>query len=399
MMAASAFTLSMFFRTSAAVIAPQLSEELSLDSAQLGLLSAAFFYAFAACQIPLVLVLDRVGARATMLVLAGVGVLGALVFAWSDTPAMAVTGRALLGVGMSANLMGPMALLAAWFRPALFATLSGVLMALGNVGAMASGTPLVLLAQGVGWRYTFVIMAGLNVVLALGLVFLVRDRPPDRPRPPAPAGGMFSGMRVLAASPSYWAISFSTFFRYGCLMALLGLWVVPWATYGLGLSQIQAGNAVLILAMSQVIGLPLSGFVSDRLLRSRKWVSLPAFACSAALIWAMQWLDRGTGPWVVYGMCLLIGLSLSPGQILYAHIKELMPAESSGAAMTGINLFTMLGPAAIMQAAGLAVAAEPAALAGPEGFSPAWILMSAGLALAVLVYAFVPDSKALAPEE
>lgn len=395
LLAASAFTLSMFFRTSAAVISPQLSEELGLDSAQLGTLSAVFFYAFAACQIPLVLILDRAGARATMLVLSAVGICGALVFAWAHTPIMAIVGRAMLGVGMSANLMGPMALLAAWFRPAVFATLSGLLMALGNAGGMLSGTPLVWLTLTVGWRYTFVIMAGMNLLLALGLLVLVRDRPADRPRPPAPAGGMFGGIRLLAASPSYWAISLASFFRYGCIMALQGLWVGPWVIYGLGLSQMQSGNANLLLALSQVIGLPLCGLLSDRVFGSRKWVSLPALVAAAALIWSMQWLDRGSSPWLVYGFCLLVGLMSSPGQILYVHIKELMPPESAGAAMTGINLFTMLGPAILMQVAGLLVGAEPAALTGSEGFSPAWILMSAGLALSALVYAFVPDSKAL----
>jgi sugar phosphate permease len=241
---------------------------------------------------------------------------------------------------------------------------------------------------------TFVLMAGLNAALGLAVALLVRNRPEDQP-PPSRQKSMFSGVRALVILPSYWAISLATFFRYGIIMALQGLWVGPWLTYGLGLSQIQAGNAILYLAFSQVIGLPIFGMISDRVARSRKKIILPSMMMMTLLIGCMVLFQRGVNTWVVYGFCLLLGLTSCPGQILYAHIKELMPPESAGAAMTGINLFTMLGPATLIQVAGMLVADEPSHLTGPEGFNPVWWMMFGGLALACLAYAFVPDSKAL----
>ena len=83
--ATSQFFLSQFYRASNAVIAPQLMEDLSLDTEGLGLLSAAFFYAFALMQLPISVFLDRVGARRMMTGLSLVGIMGALVFSWSDS--------------------------------------------------------------------------------------------------------------------------------------------------------------------------------------------------------------------------------------------------------------------------------------------------------------------------
>ena len=60
------YMLSMFYRVSVTVISPQLSADLGLDAARLSDLSAAFFYAFAAAQIPLGLMLDRWGTRRVM---------------------------------------------------------------------------------------------------------------------------------------------------------------------------------------------------------------------------------------------------------------------------------------------------------------------------------------------
>ena len=50
---AANFFLSQFYRATNAVIAPQLTADLRLDTADLGFLSAAFFYAFALTQIPI----------------------------------------------------------------------------------------------------------------------------------------------------------------------------------------------------------------------------------------------------------------------------------------------------------------------------------------------------------
>jgi len=46
------FVLSTFYRATNAVISPHLIRDLSLDTEGLGLITAAFFYAFALTQIP-----------------------------------------------------------------------------------------------------------------------------------------------------------------------------------------------------------------------------------------------------------------------------------------------------------------------------------------------------------
>ena len=102
------FNLSMFYRVSVTVISPELSRDLDLTASQLGDLSAAFFYGFAFCQLPLGMALDRLGARKVMPLINLVGVAGAVLFAMASSPGMAVTARAMIGVGMSCNLMGPL---------------------------------------------------------------------------------------------------------------------------------------------------------------------------------------------------------------------------------------------------------------------------------------------------
>ena len=158
------FFLSQFYRSTNAVIAPQLIADLRLDTEDLGLLSAAFFYAFGLAQIPITVFLDRIGARAMMTGFSLLGIAGALVFSWADSLATGILGRALLGVGMACNLMGTLKLLTLWFDPLRFATLSGIVLAVGTLGNMAATSPFVLLVDWVGWRQAIQVLAGLTQI-------------------------------------------------------------------------------------------------------------------------------------------------------------------------------------------------------------------------------------------
>jgi MFS family permease len=387
------FLLSQFYRVSATVISPQLSRDLGLDMAQLGALSAGFFYAFALSQIPLGLLLDRVGARRAVTALALAGLAGAGLFAGAGGLGQALVGRALLGVGMSCNLMGAMALLAAWFPPAHFATLSGLLVGVGYLGTLLAATPLALMTQTWGWRWAFLAVAALNALQVVAFLLVVRDRPPGQEPPPPMGTSPLAGLGQVLGRPAFWGISLGTFFRYGCFTALMGLWAGPFLISGLGFSEVQAGNALLCLSLGHILALPLAGRISDRWLASRKRVITPALLVSALLTLALGLIGRDDPAWRVYALLALIGVAAAPGQIMYVHVKELVPPGRQAAAMTGVNLFTMLGPAVVMQLVGLVVGGGPGSLADPAQFRPAWWLLAGGLALAGAVYAYLPDSR------
>ncbi|MCJ7796725.1 MAG: MFS transporter, partial [Thermoleophilia bacterium] len=97
----AAYFLSQFFRSANAVIAPDLSQELSIGAAQLGLMTSLFYAAFAAVQLPLGQALDRFGARVVTPSLMLVGAGGSLLFGAGHSFAVLALGRALIGMGMA----------------------------------------------------------------------------------------------------------------------------------------------------------------------------------------------------------------------------------------------------------------------------------------------------------
>jgi sugar phosphate permease len=386
------FVLSQFYRASMAVMFPDLTAGLNLDAAQLGRISAAFFYAFALMQVPLLLYLDRFGARVAMTMLTMVAAAGALVFGLARSGGELALARVLLGVGMAGNLMGTLKLIGEWFGPSRFATLSALVVSVGTVGNLAAATPLVLLVQAVGWRAAFWILAALTIALALLFFAVVRDRPEGREAEAVAlkaesARSLFAGLRMLFGRRDYWIISFGTFCRYGVYAAVQALWAGAYLINAQGASALETGHLLFLMSIGMVVGCPLWGWLSDVVLQARKSVIVAGMIGMMAVLAILAALPAGAG----FGLPALLffgfGVFGGAGQVMYAHIKERMPAAYAGTAMTGINFFTMIGVAFFLQAlGGFLQRMQPQAALGPMAFRQAFFLCGACPGLSALLY-------------
>ncbi|NJO06763.1 MAG: MFS transporter [Chloroflexaceae bacterium] len=177
----AAYFLSYFFRSANAIIAPDLSRELSLNAADLGLMTSVFFGAFALAQIPLGLGLDRWGPRWITSGLLFVGAVGSVIFAFAPSFELLMIGRALLGLGMAGALMGAMKIFSKWFHVNQFATLSGLTVGIGSSGALVAASPLAWFNEAFGWRWVFVGGAVITVFIGAAIIIWTRNTPPGVP--------------------------------------------------------------------------------------------------------------------------------------------------------------------------------------------------------------------------
>ena len=399
-LATSHFFLSQFYRTSNAVIAPELIRDLCLNTEELGLLSASFFYGFALTQIPISVLLDKVGPRRMMTVLSLMGVVGAVLFSIADSLGFGLIGRVLLGIGMACNLMGTFKLLTEWFEPLVFATLSGLVVSIGTFGNMVSATPLVMLVEQMGWRHSFQLIAGINLILTLTLFVVVRDRPARSTIPTAkgaPAISLrqaFSNLALLFKNKDYWIISFATFVRYGTFAAFQALWAGPFLIEIMGYSAIRTGNLILLMNVGLIVGGPLWGALSDRIFKARRGLIVFCLLVMALISFVLVTITPETGLFTISIIFLAFGLVSSGGMLMYPHIKDLMPQAMAGAAMTGINFFNMLGPAVFLQGLGILMQhLYPDASRGPAAFDASFVLCLVCLASVAVLYLFAQGKE------
>jgi len=396
------YLLSMFYRSSITVVAPDLMTDLSLDVSGLSLASAAFFYAYALIQIPMGIVLDQAGPNKAMPWSYLLAFAGVLIFAWAESSSLLVLGRLLMGVGMACSLIGTFKILTIWFGPAHFATLSATVISVGSLGTLASTTPLVLSAQWVGWRSTFALIAFSHLLLTGLLYFVMRGKPiEDDQTPQVREGGgnrlgqVVDVFRLIVRKKDFWLISAAGFLRYGIYGAVQSLWAGPYLINVMGCSPLLAGNVLFLFNLALILGGPVSGYLSDKVLKTRKWIMVTALWGLSGSLLALAVLPVGSTVVVLATLFILFGFFGSTGGVLYTHIKELMPPTMIATAMTGMNFFVMLGAAIFIQGLGsLMQFLYPTASLSHAAFNAAFLGCAALLFLAGIGYVFTRESHA-----
>lgn len=347
-LALTGYVLSFFHRTAPAAIAGELMQAYAIGGAVLGTLAATYFYVYTVLQIPAGVLADTLGPRRVLTAGAAIAGAGSLLFALAPAWEVAALGRTLVGVGVSVAFISTLKLCAVWFPPQRFATLAGVTMFAGNLGAVAAGAPLAWVVTEVSWRTVFVTLGGLSALLALATWWRVRDRPEDFGHPPVhvAASAVSSArwtqavLRVIA-NPATWPAFFVNVGVGGSFFAFAGLWAVPYLQDAHGMSRVQAAQHSSLLLLGVAIGSLLIGVISDRL-GSRHGV-MRAYVGLYALSWA-PWLLHAAWPlWGTLAWFFLMGLLIPGFTLSWTVAKEANPPEFAGIATSVVNVGIFLG--------------------------------------------------------
>ena len=138
---AAGYYLSYLFRSINALITGDLSADLGLSAADLGLLTSMYFLVFAAVLLPCGVLLDRYGPRLVDSALLLLAAVGSLVFALADGVWSLMLGRALIGLGVAVGLMAGLKAIVLWFPPQRIALANGWYIMLGALGALSATGP------------------------------------------------------------------------------------------------------------------------------------------------------------------------------------------------------------------------------------------------------------------
>jgi len=341
------FLFAFFHRAAPGVFAKELMQAFGVTGAIVGLLSATYFYAYAGLMIPAGVLVDRLGVR--RVVAAGGFVMGAgtLLMALAAGSVPLFAGRFLVGTGASVTFVGALKIAAAWFPASYFATLSAATAATGVLGGLVGTAPLAWLATGLGWRGALAVVGVVTLGGAILCFALVRDQPPDRadaalPAPAWPA--VLAGLGRVLGNPHTWPPFLAFFFLYSATNNLF-FWVVPCLRDVYGLGMTEAAFYATATSLALLVAGPLTGFVSDRVLRRRR---LPYTVLTTAQFgaWLVFVLTLGRLPlWALYALFFGMGLVGGAFVLTWPLGREVNPPELAGIAVAAVNLGAFVGAA------------------------------------------------------
>ncbi len=280
-MAFSATTINYIDRANLAVASEFIKKDLNLTDSQTGYLLGAFFWTYAAFQLPSGWFIDRVGARVAYAV--------AVVW-WSFFTAIAYFARGfasffgmrlLLGVGEAPAYPTNAKIVSEWFprRERAFAT---SIFDSGNRVGNALTLPIVsAIIAAFGWRMSFIITGTIGFVWTAFWLWIYKP-PAQHPwlsaqerayieadQPPAVAASSRSTVRWrdLFRYRMIWGMMLG-FFCLNFVIYFFSTWFPTYLKRARGFDLKQMGSVGMIPALVAVLGGFLGGILSDRLVRS-----------------------------------------------------------------------------------------------------------------------------------
>ena len=396
--AGALLVIAQLHRAGGGVISSELHRSFGLGGTEIGVVIGAMMLASAVAQVPMGLAFDRFGTRRTAAALAVVALAGTVVFGSAGSSAGLALGRFLIGIGFGGAITVIMLLAMRWAPRERFASVAATAIASASlIGGLLGTAPLALALERLGWTATFGAIALLTALAALLVLLIVRDAPEAgrmRPQRTESLRESLRGLGAILADPRLRPLlimGVCTIVPFSCIG---GLWAGPYLQDVHGLDR--AGASFVLLGLVAAYNLGTLGYGRlDRRFGAHKGVVIAGAGLSALCLALLAIAPRP--PFWAAVLLLHLAMVVMPFYVtLTAQMRDLVPPERIGRAITSIYLFGLSGAFLAQWLTGILVSsmAEAGRIGSAAGYRLVFAFVALILLAALLVYRRAPERRA-----
>jgi len=335
-----AYIVAFLQRSSLGVAAVEATERFEVAATALSTLAVVQLITYAGLQIPIGVVLDRVGPKFLLASGALLMCVGQTTLAFSETIGVAVVGRILVGAGDAMTFISGIRLLASWFSGRKLTFVSQLFGSLGQFGQLLSTFPLALALHAWGWTPTYLSAAALSAIAATALVVVVSNRPRGQVDTRGvqtwteSAGHLRSALSRPGTQLGFW----SHFVTQSSLTMFALLWGFPFLSVALGYGPSGAAGLLTITVASVLVTGPVLGVLCARFPLRRSNIVL-GIVIAMGIVWTVLLLWPGQPPlWLVIVLLLVIAAG-GPGSLIgFDFARSFNPLRAMGSASGIVNV-------------------------------------------------------------
>jgi len=305
-----------FDRVNLSVAQAALQREWGVGDVAFGYLSSAYSWTYAAMQLPMGWLLDRLGVRA-------IGIGAALLWSVASFAAAAAPGlrsflasRFLLGVAEAPTFPANAKAVAEWFPAEKRGLPTAMFDGAAKLGTCL-GVPLLgLLLVRYGWRWSFAVTGVLSFTYFVAFAIGYRDRGSAAPNKAESASAGGAGFGELLRRRKVWGLSLG-FSGYGYSFYLFLTWLPSYLSHELHMDVLHSAVATAVpWGFATASDLIVGGWLVDWLIaqghdatRVRKWIVCSGMVMGLGVIGATQTTNPAVAvAWITFA---LTGLAAS----------------------------------------------------------------------------------------
>ncbi|MPY58188.1 MFS transporter [Streptomyces spongiae] len=336
----SVYFVAVIFRTSLGVAGLDAADRFHVNASALSTFSILQLLVYAGMQIPVGLLVDRLGTKKVLTLGVLLFTAGQLGFAFSPSYGMALASRGLLGCGDAMTFISVLRLGSRWFparRGPVVAQLAGLA---GMAGNLVSTLVIARLLHGVGWTAAFAGSSVAGVLVLVLLLLFLKDHPEGHEPEPFPHHGAAYVRRQIAASwrepgtrLGMW-VHFTTQFP---AMVFLLLWGLPFLVEAQGLTRATAGDLLTLIVLSNMLVGLVYGQIVSRHHAARLPLALSTVGTTAA-VWAATLAYDRAPMWLLVVLCVVLGACGPASMLGFDFARPANPPERQGTASGITNM-------------------------------------------------------------
>jgi len=394
------FFLSNFYRISTSVVLPDLALQWGISATATGVISGIFFYAYAFAQPFCGLLNDTYGPIKIAFWGMALSAVGTMMMSLAASAELFAIGRLFTGLGLAPMLSGALVLQSNCFPVAKYALLTGITYTVGNIGTIVSVAPLNWLVNQYSFRFVFLGLALLCILIALLLFLKIKYYRQNyiikqKPREESFLHQLFSAFRYVFQSRQLKTMLLLWMVICGTIMSFQGLWAVQWFKVAFQVPFSQASFWATLIGIGVATGNFLGGQIS-RLIPSRRKIII-FFSLSFAILWLSEWilLRYHLSLPLVGTVGLLLGICAGVEYTqLTAGLNEIAPLGNGGVIFGVINCLVFISVAFFQFISGFLVDAFSGVQGGSSlGFSKTYVVIITIVLLSQLSLPFLKKFK------
>ncbi|GGU99015.1 MFS transporter [Actinomadura cremea] len=370
----AAYVAAILHRTSFGVTGEDALHRFDASAGILATFTVVQLLVYAGLQIPVGLLLDRVGARRMIAGGALAMAAGQAMMAVATSVPLAVAARVVVAAGDAMTFISVLGIVGAWFAPARVPVVTQLTGLLGQVGQVLSAIPLVALLHGPGWGTAFGSAAALGVLVGVLAFAVLRDAPPDAARHASPTPRQI-GRDLVAAwrQPGTRLGLWSHFVTQFTSNTFALMWGYPYLVSGQGMEPATASTLLTVFVLANMVSAPFIGRLVARHPLRRSWLVLGIVGANAGA-WAATLAWPPPAPaWLLVVLVLCVALGAPGSMIGFDYARTFNPPGRHGAATGIVNVGGSVG--ALVTILLIGVVLDLASSGGeytPEAFRAAW---------------------------